>query len=151
MDSLVNKQTDLTVCVLILFPKLFRFRSFLFIMFAFEKKTIFYAFCILILLDVVHSNSVTVRNVGSRVCTLKCASRDNTIGPYKVSPNGVVDWSFNDNVICTTQFWCDLVWNDDLYHWGVYKCGSSPKNPVWFIRDDGIYDGNNAKYVNFPK
>lgn len=122
-------------------------------MFAANRKAIFGAFLILFLLDVAHSSSVTIRNVGSKNAILKCASADDTIGPSNgtlVSPNGVLDWSFNDNFTCSTQFWCDLVWNGLFYHWGVYKCGSSIKNPVWFIRDDGIYDLNNAKYINFP-
>lgn len=119
------------------------------VMFVAGKKIIFWAFYTLVLLDVAYSNSITIWNNGNHPATLECASVNSSIGPYEIQPNSLFQWSFNDNSMCTTRFWCDLDYNGEWYHWDVYKCGSGARRTVWEILDDGIYDGNYLKVVSF--
>ena len=108
-----------------------------------NRKTIFSAFCVLVLLDAVYSDSVLIINNGRHHAHLWCASKDNKIGGDNgvwVEPHKSLNWHFGRKFFGGTIFWCDMDWYGQKYHWDVYRQGWWIPDPVWTIKDDGVYD-----------
>lgn len=120
-------------------------------MLAVQQKTIFYAFCVLLLLDAVRANSVVVINGSQHKVQLWCASRDDRIGGLSgksLEKGRSLSWHFSVNFFQTTLFWCDLDWYGRQIHWDVFKASWKVSNAIWVITEDGIYDWNGNKEVN---
>ncbi|XVF32262.1 hypothetical protein REPUB_Repub17cG0066700 [Reevesia pubescens] len=77
---------------------------------------------------------------------LHCKSKDDDLGVQNLSPGSNFTWSFKQNLLRRTIFWCymskddnahaalKVFWQDVLL---FHKC--SWKNCIWTAKDDGIY------------
>ncbi|XVF81126.1 hypothetical protein PTKIN_Ptkin15bG0131400 [Pterospermum kingtungense] len=82
----------------------------------------------------------------SQTLFLHCKSKDDDLGARNLFPGTNFTWSFQQNLLRTTLFWCymskddnshaafKVFWQDVLL---FHKC--SWKNCVWTAKDDGIY------------
>ena len=115
-------------------------------------KTVLYAFCALfLLLDAVRSDSVLIHNNGRHHAHMKCASKNDKIGGNDgvwIEPHKSLSWRFGPGFFGGTIFWCDMDWYGRSYHWDVYRQGWWIPDPVWTIKDDGVYDIGMVKRVN---
>uniref|UniRef100_A0AC35G9K5 Uncharacterized protein n=1 Tax=Panagrolaimus sp. PS1159 TaxID=55785 RepID=A0AC35G9K5_9BILA len=75
--------------------------------------------------------------------TANCASADDKIDETKLKDGESMAWSFDPNVLQTTEFWCDVTSsNGKKKHFTVYT-SSSEGSPNWYLRGQGIYLGEN--------
>lgn len=79
--------------------------------------------------------------------TLHCQSGDDDLGVQNIVFGGEFGWDFSDNIIGTTLFYCDLMWEKvQKYHFDAYsferdfvRCN---KGCSWLISAEGIYGLN---------
>ncbi|KAK9142254.1 hypothetical protein Syun_011654 [Stephania yunnanensis] len=76
---------------------------------------------------------------------LHCKSADDDLGWKEVRYNEEYNWTFTDNFIRSTMFWCNLNWlgGDRKRRWQSFEVYSKSvkcdKNCFWSSRGDGIY------------
>ncbi|XP_027343140.1 S-protein homolog 3-like [Abrus precatorius] len=77
------------------------------------------------------------------VLYLHCRSKDDDLGLHVLQNGNYQEWSFRDNVIDTTLFWCSLKWNNQQHSFEIYstindgrRCASQCLRR---IRPDGAY------------
>lgn len=78
----------------------------------------------------------------------QCQSKDNDLGEHNMADGDEFGWDFNDDVVGTTLFFCDLGWESvQEYHFDAYffgrdhvRCGSTGCS--WLVAAEGIYGLN---------
>ncbi|KAJ1418749.1 Plant self-incompatibility protein S1 [Sesbania bispinosa] len=89
---------------------------------------------------------VSIKNkLGSgKNLTLHCQSKDNDLGEQNIADGDQFGWDFNDNIIETTLFFCDLSWEKAQgYHFDAYSSGRDfircHTGCSWLVSVEGIY------------
>ncbi|EOA18187.1 hypothetical protein CARUB_v10006666mg [Capsella rubella] len=90
----------------------------------------------------VGKNVVTVTNdIGPGiVLNLHCKSRDDDLGVQALQPGQQFQWKFRENLIKSTEFYCNCGWNNQLKHftaWTSYEEEGTCLKCFWSIRADG--------------
>lgn len=80
---------------------------------------------------------------------LHCKSEDNDLGRQNLEVGQDLSWSFKENFLGTTLYWCymlkddkshatfDVFWMEKDNKWLSYRCNWN--NCIWIAKDDGIY------------
>ncbi|KAL6210888.1 hypothetical protein ACLB2K_016118 [Fragaria x ananassa] len=87
-----------------------------------------------------------------RTLFVHCKSKDDDLGIHNLAIGTETNWSFRENFIGTTLFWCylrtdreeyasfDVFWEEHDHKWLQTRCNW--KDCIWTARDDGIYIKN---------
>jgi len=93
---------------------------------------------------------VSVTNLAGSRMRVKCASKDNTIGPTDLEDKKSLVFKFKQNFFRTTHFWCDVWWKNK---WQVFPAfgGGAPKNKINDFRVYGNIGNGYGVYLGGSK
>ncbi|KAF6153234.1 hypothetical protein GIB67_036580 [Kingdonia uniflora] len=84
-----------------------------------------------------------INNPSNAHLTVHCKSRDNDLGVHNLAVNFFTTWSFREDVLLETRFWCEMSFNDlGVVRHGTFDVyGQSFHNKFnnWSVRRNGLY------------
>nr|CAA60578.1 S3 self-incompatibility protein [Papaver rhoeas]CAA60579.1 S3 self-incompatibility protein [Papaver rhoeas] len=112
--------------------------------------------CVIVLLTLVSmSNSIGFTRIQVRIMnrrgngksiTIHCQSEDDDLGTHVVSDGQEINWSFRENFMLTTRFYCYLQWdrkgkhfNFDAYSGKRDDGGRCSTECLWKILEGGLW------------
>ncbi|CAN0863558.1 hypothetical protein LINGRAHAP2_LOCUS8723 [Linum grandiflorum] len=96
-------------------------------------------------------STVQLANDYGQTVKVHCESRGNKIKASEIEPGSTLSWSFHDNIVCSTLFWCDLAVEDKYLHFDIYKCYMQSEYPTsWWIDRDGVHPFNFDQSLGCP-
>lgn len=87
-----------------------------------------------------------------------CRSKDSDLGVHQIGNRQYIDWTFRDNIIGTTLYWCNMKWNQIDRSFQIYSTHADRRYCMLMcwrsVRLDGVYfyheyDGVYVKQISW--
>ncbi|KAL3627740.1 hypothetical protein CASFOL_029103 [Castilleja foliolosa] len=91
----------------------------------------------------------------SQQLKLRCQSADDDLGYHTLSINQEFEWSFCENVVGSTLFFCHLYWGSKQRVFDVFRSNmfvrSRHTQYYWVAKSDGIYSSHSKVESTYKK